>query len=391
MRDLLEHQPCIQAAPCRPPLSLHIGIEYGVGGVGRIFSELMRCLPEAGFDFSGLVAGPANVAGESAGLVNRFAEGESMKSRLLGARRAIATALKSLKPAIVASHFALYTAPALDLLAGCPNVTHFHGPWSAESRQEGESSLNTSVKSLVEGTVYRRADRVIVLSNAFAKLAQKDFGVAEENIRLVPGCVDVDRFNIELTRRESRALLGLPQDRRILVSVRRLVRRMGLHTLIEALPEISRKVPDVLLCIGGRGPMLSELLAQVERHGLTQQVRFLGFVGEEMLPHLYRAADLNVVPSEALEGFGLVAAEAIAAGTPSMVTPVGGLPEVVSGLSPDLVFASCSAESLADGIVHALLGNVPLPDETACRRYIRANFTARRMAEQTAAVYRELL
>ena len=274
MQDLLEDQLCPPPAPCRLPLSLHVGIEYGVGGVGRIFSELMRCLPEAGFDFAGLVAGPANVAGESAGLVNRFADGESMRIRLLGARRAIATALKAQKPAIVASHFALYTAPALDLLGACPNVTHFHGPWSAESRQESESALNVSLKSVVERAVYRRADRVIVLSQAFAGVAQKSFGVNEDKIRLVPGCVDVDRFSIDASRQQSRALLGLPQDRPILVSVRRLVRRMGLHTLIEALSEICRKVPEVLLCVGGRGPMISELSALVERHDLTRQVRF---------------------------------------------------------------------------------------------------------------------
>jgi glycosyltransferase involved in cell wall biosynthesis len=391
MRDLLEDQLCAQLVTRCAPLSLHIGIEYGVGGVGRILSELMRCLPDAGFNFTGLVTGPAQVSFQTAGLVNRFSEGESLRARLSGARQTIGAALRVMKPAIVASHFALYTAPALDLLRGCANVTHFHGPWAGESRQEGERSLTTSVKSLVEGRVYRRADRVIVLSHAFASLAQKDFGVAEEKLRLVPGCVDVDRFAIDETRRESRELLGLPCDRPILVSVRRLVRRMGLHTLIEALATVRQQVPDLLLCIGGRGPMSQELMAIVEQHGLGDNVRFLGFIEEEKLPYLYRAADLNIVPSEALEGFGLVAAEAIAAGTPSMVTPVGGLPEVVSELSPNLVFRSCAANDLAEGITQALLGRIALPDEDACRSYIRNNFTARRMAEQTAAVYRELL
>jgi glycosyltransferase involved in cell wall biosynthesis len=166
---------------------------------------------------------------------------------------------------------------------------------------------------------------------------------------------------------------------------------MGLHTLIEAMPAIVAKVPEVLLCIGGRGPMLAELTAMVEQRGLKEHVRFLGFVADEMLPHLYRAADLSVVPTRALEGFGLVAAESIAAGTPALVTPIGGLPEVVSGLSPHLIFKSPEAPDLTEGIVQALLGSVTLPDDAACRGYVQANFTSALMAERTAAVYRELL
>jgi glycosyltransferase involved in cell wall biosynthesis len=377
--------------PRLAPLSLHIGIEYGMGGEGRIVSELMRCLPEAGFAFKGLVAGPRNVAELTDGRVHWFAENETLMSRVVGARRSIREALTTLKPAVVASHFALYTAPALDLLRHSRNVSHFHGPWSAESLQEGEGHLTASVKAWIESTVYRRADRVIVLSRAFSELAQRTFGVSPDRIRLVPGCVDIERFAVETTREESRTMLGLPQDRLILVSVRRLVRRMGLHTLIEALSDVVTKVPDVLLCIGGRGPMMAELAASVERLGLSDHVRFFGFVAEEMLPHFYRAANINVVPTEALEGFGLVAAESMAAGTPSMVTPIGGLPEVVSELSPNLVFASSSAHDIADGLTQVLLQNIPMPDDETCRAYTRNNFSPGRMAEGTAAVYRELL
>jgi glycosyltransferase involved in cell wall biosynthesis len=379
------------SSPAFAPLSLHIGIEYGMGGEGRIVSELMRCLPQAGFDFKGLVAGPRNVAELTDGRVHGFAADEKLMSRLVGARRSIREALTTLKPAVVASHFALYTAPALDLLRHSRNVSHFHGPWSAESLQEGESHLTASVKAWVEGSVYRRADRVIVLSRAFSDLAQRTFGVAPDRIRLVPGCVDIERFAVEATREESRTLLGLPQDRLILVSVRRLVRRMGLHTLIEALSDVVTKVPEVLLCIGGRGPMMAELSASVERRGLSEHVRFFGFVEEDLLPHFYRAANLNVVPTEALEGFGLVAAESMAAGTPSMVTPIGGLPEVVAGLSPNLVFASSTAQDIAEGLTQALLNKLSMPDGDTCRAYVRENFSPQRMAERTAAVYRELL
>ncbi len=372
--------------------SLHVGIEYGLGGEARIVSELMRSLPAAGVGFHGLVAAPDNAATLTDGRIHSFApEGSSMPARLAGARRAIRRAIREQKPEIVASHFAIYTAPALDLLRIARNVSHFHGPWSAEALAEGQSRFAGGAKALIEGIVYRRADRVIVLSRAFEELLVRSFRVAKDRVRLVPGCVDAGRFAVPATPAESRKLLGLPGDRPILVSVRRLVRRMGLHTLVEAMPEIVAKVPDVLLCIAGRGPMLAELTAMVEQRGLQNHVRFLGFVADEMLPHLYRAADLSVVPTRALEGFGLVAAESIAAGTPALVTPIGGLPEVVSGLSPNLIFASPEALDLAEGTVQALLGRVAMPSDIACRAYVQANFTSALMAERTAAVYRELL
>jgi len=377
----------------RPEItSLHIGIEYGLGGEARIVSELMQSLPAAGVGFHGLVSAPDNAAALTDGRIQSFApEGSSMPARLAGARRAIRHALREWKPSIVASHFAIYTAPALDLLRHTANVSHFHGPWSAEALAEGQSRSAGAAKALIEGTVYRRSDRLIVLSRAFEELLVRSFRVPQDRVRLVPGCVDVDRFAVSTTRAESRALLGLPQDRPILVAVRRLVRRMGLHTLIEAMPEIVAKVPEVLLCIGGRGPMLAELTAMVEQRALKEHVRFLGFVADEMLPHLYRAADLSVVPTRSLEGFGLVAAESIAAGTPALVTPIGGLPEVVSGLSPHLIFASPEAADLADRIVQALLGQVAMPDDIACRAFVQSHFTSQLMAERTAAVYRELL
>jgi glycosyltransferase involved in cell wall biosynthesis len=91
-----------------------------------------------------------------------------------------------------------------------------------------------------------------------------------------------------------------------------------------------------------------------------------------------------------LEGFGLVAVEALAAGTPSMVTPVGGLPEVISGLSPDLVFASASVEDIAQGISGVVSGSIALPSSSACRSFAAEHYSVSRMVAEVADVYREV-
>lgn len=378
--------------PCLLPTSLHIGIELDRGGAGRVISELMTHLPVAGFDFRGIVANPSAANTRDGGSVTSFSTADaSLLQRLNGARRAIRCAIVEHNPAIVASHFAMYSAPGLDLFRNRLNVSHFHGPWSEESLEEGGGKTANAAKGYLEGAVYRRADRVIVLSLAFADLVVRRYGVHPERVRLVPGSVDIHRFALTNSRTDSKAALGLPADRPILVAVRRLVHRMGLTSLIEAMVRVAAVEPDVLLCIAGQGPLRQALEQQVDRLGLRKNVCFLGFVSEAALPHLYHASDINVVPTVALEGFGLVAAEAMATGTPSMVTPVGGLPEVVGGLSRDLILSGTTPAEISEGLIAALTGSITLPTRSKCREHISINFSSTLMALRTARAYRELL
>jgi glycosyltransferase involved in cell wall biosynthesis len=374
------------------PLALQIGIQYGGGGEGRVISELFKFLPGAGFNVLGAVAEPENIAELTGGRFLSFASSSANKLyRFRSARRKLARILHEDRPEIVASHFALYALPVYEKLPSHQLITHFHGPWGAESAQDGAGFLASTARTLVEKSLYLRSARVIVLSEAFARLAAERYGVNPAKIRIVPGSVDIERFNVTATKAAARERLELPRDRPILLSVRRLVRRMGLSELILALRTVVTRVPDVLLCIAGRGLLRQELEQRVLELGLANHVRFLGFVDDDDLPYLYRAADINVVPTVALEGFGLVAAESLAAGVPAMVTKVGGLPEVVAGLAPELLFASPRADDLADGLSAALLGRLRLPDGPACSAYIRKNFNSQLMAERVAAVYREVL
>jgi glycosyltransferase involved in cell wall biosynthesis len=375
--------------------TLHIGISWateGAGGSGRVFADLSKYLPAQGIDFLGAVSAPANAAQLTNGRIQNFAPGKtSMFDRMIGARRTITQIIREKQPQIVASHFALYTLPVLDRLKRESHVVHFHGPWSEESREEGASSLAATFKHHIEKSVYLRSARVIVLSRAFADLAIRNYRVPEDIVRIVPGAVDIERFAIRETREEAREILGWPKDRRILVSVRRLANRMGLSTLIAAMPRVCREFPDTLLFIAGKGRLRPALEAQIKELGLEQHVQLLGFVPDATLPLVYRAADLNLVPTLALEGFGLVAAEALAAGTPSVVTPVGGLPEVVANLSANLVLPSSRQEDMEERLLSLLLHPDLLPSEEACRSYAAATFNAELMARRVADVYRQVI
>jgi glycosyltransferase involved in cell wall biosynthesis len=250
--------------------------------------------------------------------------------------------------------------------------------------------LSAFAKWTIERRVYGSADRFIVLSQAFARLAARDYGVPERQIRIVPGCADLQRFTTAVSRADARARLGWSIDRPTLVSVRRLVRRTGVDRLIEAMPEVTARHPDVLLRVGGTGPLLPALRQRVHDLGLDHHVIFHGYVSDDDLPLFYRAADLNVLPTTALEGFGLTVVEALAAGTPSLVTPVGGLPEVVRPLAPDLVLASPEVADLVRGLDDALAGRREIPDADVCRAFAVERFGPDLMASRVAEVYGEI-
>jgi len=166
---------------------------------------------------------------------------------------------------------------------------------------------------------------------------------------------------------------------------------MGLENLISAMATVRRAVPEALLLIAGRGPLAAELDARIEALDLHDHVRLLGFLPDDALPLAYRAADLTIVPTVALEGFGLITIESLAAGTPVLVTPVGGLPETVRTLSPSLILEGVDTDALTDGLVQALRGTLPLPDESTCQTYARTHYAWPVLARRIRAVYEEAL
>jgi glycogen synthase len=356
------------------------------GGLNRMYAGLLSGLAGSGAAVRGLLAGSASA--DSPDNVVFFARRTtSALHRLKACRAAVCEALRSDGADVIVAHFAPYALPLLDLLGERPFVFHFHGPWAGESRAEGDSPLSVAMKRAIERRVYRRADRFVVLSRAFASILHHQYGVPLERISIVPGGVDADRYTVSATRRAARERLQLPQDRPLILSVRRLIRRVGLEGLIEAMREVRRSAPEALLLIAGRGALAAELQARIAALGLADHVRLLGFVPEEELPWLYRAADLSVMPSVALEGFGLPTIESLAAGTPVIVTPVGGLPETVLDLDPVLVTANCGARALAETLSFALRHLEGLPGTDTCMGFVRENFHWPVIARRVLAVY----
>ena len=373
--------------------TVQVGMEWfgeNPGGLNRVFAELVSRLPAQGVEMHGLVVGTDLVARETGGRVISVApQAAPLMQRLRRLRNAAAELLRADPDAVLVAHFALYAAPLLGLLRDRrrPFVFHFQGPWAQETLVARIGAPMPRLKARVERMVYQRADACIVLSGAFGRILNESFGVPWEKIYIIPGGVDCARFDVRESRRECRERLGWPADRPIVLSVRRLTHRMGLGQLIAAVSTLRKRVPDVQVLIAGQGPIEEELRTQIQRAQLEEHCRLVGFIAEDDLPFAYRAADLTVVPSVALEGYGLIVPESLAAGTPALVTPVGGLPETVEGLAPHLVFEDASAIAISRGLGDALTGAVPMPTAEECRAYARRRNDWSVIVEQIRRVY----
>lgn len=375
--------------------TLQIGLEWfpeRAGGLNRVYYDCMRYLPQVGIDICGLVAGSPKVSQDTNGRVQAFASANiSLLQRWHRVRQAVHRMFSEQEYSLVVSHFALYTFPILNQLRQHPLITHFHGPWALESDVEGNRIIAIRLKKVLEQITYQRATNFIVLSQAFRDILHREYHIPLELIDIIPGGVDTNRFDINVSLAEARTKLDWPQDRLIMLCVRRLAKRMGLENLIAAIDKVRKYYPDILLYIAGKGALAQTLQAQIESLGLTEHICLLGYIPDEQLPLAYRAANFSVVPTVALEGFGLIVIESLATGTPVLGTPVGGISEILQPFSEDLLFEGCSIEQLTQGILEVLSSKRLLPSSQACQTYVQTNYAWPVIAKQIKSVYEKAL
>jgi glycosyltransferase involved in cell wall biosynthesis len=127
----------------------------------------------------------------------------------------------------------------------------------------------------------------------------------------------------------------------------------GIDTLLDAIAIVSRSKPDVLLKIAGRGSSADEITALAGKLGIERNVQVLGAVDDAERDRLFSTAVMQVMPSR-FEGFGLAAAEAMAAGVPLIASNAGSLPEVVDAPRGGVLVPPDDPQALADAIVKLL-------------------------------------
>ena len=328
-------------------------------------------------------------------------------SSVRNARRAVAVMTRESRPDVLLVHQALPGLAVIGAFLRIPYVylCHSLAHEEFETRYSPPSGLmarlwygcQSMARRRIERVVLKRASRVVVLSEFMRRRMAVCHRVPDECVRVIPGGVDVERFCPVSDRRPVRAALGLEETDFVLFTVRNLVPRMGLDTLLRAMARVRQAIPHVQLLIGGSGPLRPELEALAKTLNLEGCVRFLGFVPEDALPGYYRAADMFVLPTAQLEGFGLVTIEALASGTPVLGTPVGATDEILGKLGSAFITAGSDADSLAAGIasLHRRLAADPALRErlsAECRALALRDYTwARHCAQVEAALSEALL
>jgi len=180
----------------------------------------------------------------------------------------------------------------------------------------------------------------------------RSYGVTSAMLRgreltVIPSAVDLDRFRPGLDASHLRTGLKL-EGKRVMVFTGRLVPHKGVDVILQALAQLPK---DVVLVVIGAGPRLPSLVGLARRLGVEDRVRFCSAVSDEDLPHYLALGDVFVFPSQnRLEGFGLVVAEAMAAGLPVVVADMPGVREVIEpgreGLLAEPLIASDLAEKV---------------------------------------------
>ncbi|MCC8930949.1 glycosyltransferase family 4 protein [Rhodococcus sp. BGS-1C] len=335
------------------------------GGLNRYFESLFVAMHDLkGNDITAVAFGNPPSGGNSWGPAGKSA---------LSRSSALKGSFKLPHGAILDRHFSLYGQSAGVGKSRVTTVTHFQGPWAGESKVAGHSKLSVAAKYAVERLRYSRTDQFIVLSERFKNLLVADYKVDESRVAVLAPGVDLSRFSA-----------GPKGQSREVLCVRRLEKRMGIEYLIKAWPGVVHQHPGALLRIVGTGTDESRLRELATDMRLSEFIVFEGNVSDDRLVSLYETAAVTVVPSVALEGFGLIALESLATGTAPIVTDCGGLPDAVDGLDPSLVVQPYNSEDLAHRVSDALNGAVP--DWKACRAHAET-FSWQRVAENHFDLY----
>ena len=274
--------------------------------------------------------------------VHRVTRGGVLAYLLAALRKALSISRQS-RPDVVLCG-SLVTAPIAWILSkrhGVPSLILIHGT----------DILRGS--KLYRATAFwflRRATRLAANSENTKRLLLAA-GIAADRIDVIPP--GVDDFDPAAPRSTPDQLAELTQDRPILLTVGRLVRRKGVLDFVQqAMPVLVEQLPEILFLVVGEDPKNSlahkgealrdRIQSEIESRGLQDHIKLLGSVDDDQLHQLYRRADLFILPCLEIpgdvEGFGIVFLEAALRETPAVSTRTGGIPEaVVDGTTGTLV------------------------------------------------------
>ncbi|MGO4496880.1 1,4-alpha-glucan branching protein domain-containing protein [Paenibacillus sp. 2RAB27] len=223
-----------------------------------------------------------------------------------------------------------YTAHVAKHQVGLPLLATIHATETGRNLGKLESPLQKRIHT-IEGKLTEAADHLIVCSLSMGQEMKALFHIPIHQITVIPNSIsplpkpDPALFTMNPLLANAISPTEMPQ--RVLAFLGRLVYEKGVHTLLAAMPQVLIQYPDAKLVIAGMGPERDALEELAFSFG--DRVSFTGFLDEADKSLLLQRAEICIFPS-LYEPFGIVALEAMASGTPLIVSDTGGLAEIVS-------------------------------------------------------------
>ena len=243
-----------------------------------------------------------------------------------------------------------YSAKSIKESYNIPLISTIHATESGRNsgiHDETQRYINDS-----EWMLTYESSEVIVNSNYMKNEVQRLFGLPYDKINVIPNGVNLQLFsnvNVDYDFRRQYAM----DNEKIILYVGRLVYEKGIQNLIAAMPKILDRYHDSKLIICGRGGMIDDLREQVKYLGIDNKVYFAGYCDSKKMQKMYKCADVAVFPST-YEPFGIVAIESMLSGTPTIVSDVGGLNEIVEHGVTGMKSYAGNANSIADSVLSLL-------------------------------------
>jgi len=200
---------------------------------------------------------------------------------------------------------------------------------------------------IMEKKQYRRFNNVITLSNSSKNDLVVNYGLDEENIKIIPVGIDVNRFNPMNYLKEIRDKYG----NNLIMFSGMMIPRKGVPILIKAISYVVKQIPEVHLILIGKGPNLHSWKELSISLGIQNNISFLGFVKEDDLLKFYATCDIYVFPSWK-EGFGQVILEAMASGAFVICANKSPMSEIIG--NGGLTFNVNDSKDLAIKIIQLL-------------------------------------
>jgi len=224
-----------------------------------------------------------------------------------------------------------------------------HGlDWSLRHRMVG-----TAMRQL-EASVYQSAQAHLVLSRFMCQRLQDFFSIPVDRITVAAGGIDGVDLIWSQRRGIRQSLWAKESISPVIVTLRNLVPRTGVDLLVQAAAIVHVDRPDVRWKVIGSGSLLEPLKEFRDHLGIHDSIEFCGFLPEKDVQQYLWLADLFMLPTRSLEGFGLVTLEANVLGLPVIATPVGANVDVVAWHPLNRVSEEATPEALAKEVLEYL-------------------------------------